>query len=85
MDTWVIILGYLIAPVSSVISYFAGRKKANNDFLQNMQASINLLADENKKLMAEVVALRKENTRLRIEIEELNEKLSNIKTITKTK
>ena len=83
MEIWVTILGYLIVPISSVASYFAGRKKANNDFLHNMQASINLLAEENKKLMKEVVELRKENGKLRVEIEELNERLSNVKTITK--
>jgi regulator of replication initiation timing len=85
MELFITILGYIITPISAVISYYAGKKKADNDFLQNMQASIDLLAAENKKLMAEVVELRKENAKLRIEVEDLNAKLENVKTITRVK
>lgn len=80
---WITLTGYIIAPISGIASYFAGRKKANNDFLRDMQASINLLSDENRKLMAEIVELRKENAKLRIEVEELNSRLSGVKTITR--
>jgi peptidoglycan hydrolase CwlO-like protein len=92
MENFISILGYIITPISAVIAWFAGRKKANNDFLQNMQSSIDLLTAENTKLVKqvielnnEVVELRKENAKLRAEIEELNEKFSNVKTITRTK
>jgi regulator of replication initiation timing len=80
---WIGIISILIAPLSGVASYFAGRNKAKNDFLKDMQASIDLLAEENKKLMEQVVELRKENAKLRIEVEELNARLDNVKTITK--
>jgi regulator of replication initiation timing len=83
METWITIIGYLLAPISGVASYFAGKKKADNDFLQNMQASIDLLAQKNKELMEEVIKLREENIQLRQEVEELNARLANIKTITK--
>ena len=90
MEHWGTILGYLIVPISSVISYFAGLRKSKNDFLGDMQKSIDLLTAENAKLIEKVVTLnnavvelRKENKQLRTEVEELNEKLSNVKTITK--
>lgn len=94
---WIQVLGYIIAPISSVIAWLAGRKKSKNDFLQEMQASIDLLVEKNKELVAEVTALRLENSGLRYdvqrlatenskmskEIEELNARLENVKTITK--
>jgi threonine synthase len=90
MENWVTLLGYLLAPVTAVASYFAGLRKSKNDFLQEMQKSINLLTAENTKLIervvalnTEVIALRKENGMLRNEVEELNRKLENVKTITR--
>jgi hypothetical protein len=85
MDNYTLItaLGYVMTPIASVLTWIVSRKKQRNDFLRDMQASIDLLANENKKLMEEVVALRKENMKLREEVEELNRKLENVRTITK--
>ncbi len=94
---WIAALGYIIAPVSSIITWFVGHKKSRNDFLREMQASIDLLATRNGNLIKEVTELRGENMRLRLdvqrlaaenakmskEIEGLNSRLKNIKTITK--
>ena len=94
---WVTILGFIIAPISSVISWIVGRRKSKNDFLHEMQASIDLLVEKNKILVEEITALRLENSKLRYdvqrlatenkkmskEIEELNARLENVKTITK--
>ena len=94
---WIAALGYIIAPVSRIITWFVGRKKSRNDFLREMQASIDLLATRNGNLIKEVTELRGENMRLRLdvqrlaaenakmskEIEGLNSRLKNIKTITK--
>jgi len=94
---WIAALGYIIAPVSSIITWFVERKKSRNDFLREMQASIDLLATRNGNLIKEVTELRGENMRLRLdvqrlaaenakmskEIEGLNSRLKNIKTITK--
>jgi len=92
MEIWITILGYLLAPVTGVVSWIAASRKRKNDFLTDLQASIDLLSAKNKELINEVVNLRgevvqlkSENTALRREIEELNERLSNVKTITKTK
>jgi lipopolysaccharide biosynthesis regulator YciM len=84
MDTQILdIFTLLTAPLAGVIGWFAGRRKQKNDFLNELQASIDLLATKNKELLAEVIALRGENLKLRFEVEELNRKLEGIKTITR--
>ena len=92
MEHLVSIIGYLVAPVTGIVAWFAGRRKSNNDFLHEMQKSIDLLTAENTKLIERIVAmnqeiidLKKENKILRNEVEELNKKLENVKTITRTK
>jgi peptidoglycan hydrolase CwlO-like protein len=98
------IFSYIAPIVTGLIGWFSGRRKQNNDFLNELQASVSLLSTENKNLMAEVIQLRKENANLmynqetmkleigklrqenetlRKEIEQLNNILSNVKTITK--
>ena len=73
-----------IAPVlTGVAGWLGGRRKKNNDFLGDLQASIDLLAEKNKTLMEEVVKLREENAELRVKIEELTHKLEGVRTITK--
>jgi len=87
----------LITVVAGTIGWLAGRKKQKNDFLSELQSSIDLLSEKNRQLVEEVVLLREENAKvrgevaklreenraLRSEIETLNKKLENIKTITK--
>ena len=58
------IINILTTSVAGVVGWFIGRRKQRNDFLSELQASINLLSEENKKLMAEVIELRKENAKL---------------------
>ena len=92
METLTTILQF-VAPIGTFIAgLFTGRRKRQNDFLADLQKSIDLLSAKNKELIDEVITLRgeivklkSENAALRNEIEELNDKLSNIKTITKTK
>ena len=93
------ILGYIFSAVTGVAGWFVGTRKRNNDFLGEMQESINKLATENKKLMAELLEVRRQNLDLQMKINELlgenktlndqiqqlNKNLSNVKTITKSK
>lgn len=54
-----------IAPVlTGIASYFAGTRKRNNDFLNDLQKSIDLLSAKNAELIDEVVKLRSENAKL---------------------
>jgi regulator of replication initiation timing len=77
------ILPYLVSAITGAAGWFGGQRKQKNDFLRDLQESINLLSDENKKLMQEVISLRKENLSLRSEVEELNARLQNVKIITR--
>ena len=86
MESWITLLGFLLAPVSGVVSYLAGLRKSKNDFLHEMQKSINLLTSENTKLVERVVelntqmiALRKENELLKSKIEKMSQKLEYLK------
>lgn len=84
------IINVLTAAFAGAVGWLVGRRKQKNDFLAELQASIDLLSVKNKELINEVVSLRgeivhlkSENAKLRKEVEELSGKLSNVKTITK--
>jgi len=100
------IMPYAVPVLTAIAGWLGGTRKKKNDFLCEMQKSIDLLADENAKLVEKVVKLnkeivelrrenaellsgqeklRKENAEMKAEIEELNNRLANVKTITKTK
>jgi hypothetical protein len=60
MDFWTIIETIGMPVISGIVGWLAGTRKRRNDFLKDMQASIDLLATENRKLMADNLELRKE-------------------------
>ena len=69
---------YIIPMITAAVGWFAGSRKRKNDFLQDLQASIDLLSSENKKLLeditavnAEIVAVRKENEELKASVDRL--------------
>jgi allophanate hydrolase subunit 2 len=75
MDIQVLeIMNAVSTPLAGVVGWFFGRRKQKNDFLKDLQASIDLLAEKNRQLMEEVVKLREENALLREEVESLNRK-----------
>jgi hypothetical protein len=83
------ILPYLVSAVTGIAGWLAGSRKRRNDFLNDLQASIDLLAEKNRTQMEEIIRLReeiagwrRENSFLREEVEKLNRKLDNVKTIT---
>lgn len=55
---------YLASAITAIVGFFFGRKKQNNDFLQEMQGSIDLLVQRNSTLYEEVMGLRKERIEL---------------------
>ena len=72
------ILPYLVSAVTGVVGWLAGLQKRKNDFLNEMQKSIDLLSKENSELLSELVLLRKENAflvsnqeKMRLEISQL--------------
>lgn len=73
-----IITDCLVPMITAAAGWLAGKRKRRNDFLKNMQESIDILSMENKRLIEdlttvnrEVVALRKENGELKYSVDQL--------------
>ena len=69
---------YIIPLVSAAVGWIAGSRKRRNDFLKDLQASIDLLSSENRRLLAditavnaEIVAVRRENEELKASVDRL--------------
>ena len=62
---------YIIPMLTALAGWVAGTRKRNNNFLQNLQDSINLLTSENKKLLEDLTSVNKEIVNVRKENEEL--------------
>ncbi|MBO6078277.1 MAG: hypothetical protein J6P66_05935 [Bacteroidaceae bacterium] len=82
-----IITDCLVPIVTAAAGWLAGKRKRRNDFLKNMQESIDILSLENKRLIEdlttvnrEVVALRKENGELKTSIDQLCKENVQLKT-----
>lgn len=83
MDTWIAILGGLIATiVSGFTSWFFTKRKYNaevdNNLISNMQESLEFyksLADDNKRRLEDVL---QENADLRKEVADLREQVSKL-------
>ena len=69
------ILGYVLTPVTGVVTWMITRKKQRNDFLKELQSSIDVLAGENKVLYKELLDLRRDLYERDKEIFELKKQL----------
>ncbi|MFA6729077.1 MAG: hypothetical protein WCS17_12815 [Prevotella sp.] len=97
-------LAIILPVVSSVVTWWVARKKRNNDFLAELQDSIDLLSQKyndalqqlvevrgqnsellisQKEMKVQMDELKRENSVLKKTIDDLNERLSNVKTITR--
>ena len=77
---------YIIPLLTAAIGWLVGSRKRKNDFLKDLQASIDLLSSENRKLLAditavnaEIVAVRKENEELKASVDRLCTENSQLK------
>ena len=75
METLTFIGTYIIPLFTAAVGWIVGSRKRKNDFLKDLQASIDLLSSENRKLLAditsvnsEIVAVRKENEELKASV-----------------
>ena len=82
-----IITDCLVPIVTAAAGWLAGKRKRRNDFLKNMQESIDILSMENKRLIEdlttvnrEVVALRRENGELKTSVDQLCKENVQLKT-----
>ena len=69
---------YIIPLTTAAAGWVVGSRKRRNDFLKDLQASIDLLSSENRRLLAditavnaEIVAVRKENEELKASVDRL--------------
>lgn len=62
--------------LGGVFTWIVSRRERDNDMLVKLQSSINLLSEENRKILAENVQLRRENANLQANQEEMIQKLS---------
>lgn len=80
MDTLINFLMFALPGgfVGSIFAWLFGRRKRDNDMLSQLQASINLLSEENRKILSENVQLRRENADLKSNQEEMILKLARL-------
>ena len=78
MEALTFIGTYIIPLFTATVGWLVGSRKRKNDFLKDLQASIDLLSSENRKLLAditavntEIVAVRKENEELKASVDRL--------------
>ena len=64
--------------LSGLFTWLASRRKRNNDMLRELQSSINMLSEENRKILQENVQLRRENADLKSNQEEMIIRLSRL-------
>ncbi|OJV19869.1 MAG: hypothetical protein BGO30_07270 [Bacteroidetes bacterium 41-46] len=69
---WVNLGSIIMVPISSVISYLAGKRIRNNDFLQQLQASIDMLAKKNATLLEELVTVKEQYADVKLELKKVS-------------
>ena len=86
METLAFIGTYIIPLFTAAVGWLVGSRKRKNDFLKDLQASIDLLSSENRKLLAditavnsEIVAVRKEHAELKASVDRLCTENSQLK------
>lgn len=86
MEALTFIGTYIIPLFTATVGWLVGSRKRKNDFLKDLQASIDLLSSENRRLLAditavntEIVAVRKENEELKASVDRLCTESSQLK------
>jgi predicted nuclease with TOPRIM domain len=68
MDVVLQILGYLLTPITGVVGWLAGKRARNNDILNCLQETIDMLVEKNSKLIEQMTELREENSQLKLQL-----------------
>lgn len=76
---WTEILNIVVPVITALAGWLAGTKKRKNDFLHEMQDSIDMLSSKNKELLEELVSMRKENAKLHGEIDTITTELTSLR------
>lgn len=54
-------IGCIFSAITGVGGWLVGRRRQNNDFLNDLQGSVNMLTEENARLLKELIEIRKDN------------------------
>lgn len=58
------LIGYVFSALTGIAGWMVGRRKQQNDFISDLQSSINMLAQKNADLLIEIISLREQNAEL---------------------
>ena len=61
---WTLILSYILPVFTGLSGWLAGKRKRNNDFIGDLQSSIDLLSDKYSKTLNELIAMKEQNAKL---------------------
>lgn len=76
---WVNIIDIAVPLVTALAGWLVGTRKRKNDFLHEMQESINMLSTKNKELLEELLEMREENVKLRGNIDLISSELEGLR------
>lgn len=75
-----ILITTVVTIATNICTYFVTRRKKKNDFIENLQSSIDLLSERYTKTLNELVTVRETNLQLTTKVNELiieNKQLKN--------
>lgn len=74
-DSIYLYLSLLLAPISSAVTWFVGRRRRKNEDIVTIQSTVDLLLARNRELTQEVLRLQNEIMELSARIAELRARL----------
>lgn len=80
MSTYEWITTFLV-PVTGIVTWLFSSRKRRNDSLNELQTTINMLVDENKRIYEELAETRRELAEAKAEIANLRVENSELKTM----
>ena len=71
MEIWDVLQTVVVPAATWITGWLVGGRKRRNDFLKEMQSSIDLLTKENARLVNENMELRREVIELKLQLHEI--------------
>jgi peptidoglycan hydrolase CwlO-like protein len=75
----VIITAISTGSIGSLLTWLVSRRKRNNDFLGELQNSINVLTENYTKTLNELVTVKQQNAELLIQMSDLQHQVAKLK------
>jgi len=66
LNVLTILTPYVLSILSVIVGWFIGKRKRNNDFISELQASIDLLSEKYTETLKELISVKKQNAELMI-------------------